>query len=172
MPVCKDLPPCTDEIGKKGTINMPKLKLNATTKPQELIKEYLEKSASDVLADKINNGSLIHKDGKTLINKKTLDGFMNYATNEAQKIAEKGSRCACIQDDVVFGWAIHYFEEDSIEEKLFNPDGTEYVKAKKSTTQKKTEKKNNAKKPIVEKDKLSIATDKIQFVTGKQMSLF
>lgn len=123
-----------------------KLNLNANSKPQELIKEYLEKSASDVLADKINNGVVILKDGHTLINKKNLDGFMNYATQEAQKMAEKGSRCACIQDDVVFGWAIHYFEEDSIEEKLYNPDGTEYKKViemPKKKAEKKAEKKIN-----------------------------
>lgn len=125
---------------------MKQLNLQANTQPQELIKAFLEKSASDVLADKINNGAVILKDGQTLINKKTLDGFMNYATSEAQKMAEKSSRCACIQDDVVFGWAIHYFEEDSIEEKLYNPDGTEYskvVEMPKKKAEKKAEKKTN-----------------------------
>ncbi|MBQ9750366.1 MAG: hypothetical protein IJV87_07290, partial [Clostridia bacterium] len=31
--------------------------------------------------------------------------------------------------DVVFGWCIHYFEEDSIEGTLYNEDGTEYKAA-------------------------------------------
>ena len=109
---------------------MNKLNLNPTTESQKVIKSFLEQSASDVLADKINNGVAIHKDGKTLINKKTLDGFMNYATEEARKTVEKGARSACIHSDAVFGWAIHYFEEDSIEEKLYNEDGTEYAKPK------------------------------------------
>ena len=125
---------------------MPKLSLYATTKPQERIKEYLERTASDVLADKINKGVTIQKDGHTLINIKTLDGFMKYATQEAQKIAEKGSRCACIEDDVVFGWAIHYFEEDSIEENLFNLDGSKYskvVEMPKKKAERKLEKKTN-----------------------------
>ena len=125
---------------------MKQLNLKATTEPQKVVKAYLEQNASDTLADKINNGAVILKDGQTLINKKTLDGFMNYATSEARKMAEKGSRCACIQDDVVFGWAIHYFEEDSIEEKLYNPDGTEYskvVKMPKKKAEKKAEKKIN-----------------------------
>ncbi len=122
---------------------MPKLELYATNEPTKRIKEYLEKSASDVLADKINKGVTIQKDGQTLINIKTLDGFMNYATQEAQKMAEKGARCACIQDDVVFGWAIHYFEEDSIEENLFNLDGSKYVKATQKKAEKKAEKKTN-----------------------------
>lgn len=125
---------------------MAKLNLKANSKPQELIKEYLEKSASDVLADKINKGVTIQKDGHTLINIKTLDGFMKYATEQAKEIVEKGSRCACVQDDVVFGWAIHYFEEDGIEENLFNLDGSKYskvVEMPKKKAEKKAEKKTN-----------------------------
>lgn len=103
-----------------------KLNLTATGKPQELILAYLQKNASDVLAEKINNGVRIMKDGKTLINKKTLDGFMKFAEDKARKLAEKGANSACVEDSVVYGWAIHYFEEDSIEGKLYNEDGTEY----------------------------------------------
>ena len=103
-----------------------KLNLEAKTKAQQLVKEYLENNASQMLAEKINNGVAIEKDGKMLINKKTLDGFMKYATEEARKLAEKGANSACVEDEVVFGWAIHYFEEDSIEGTLYNEDGTEY----------------------------------------------
>ena len=126
------------------------LNLKPNNEPQKRIKEYLEKSASDVLADKINFGTEIEKDGKTLVNKKTLDGFMRYATDEARKMAEKGSNYACVDDATVFGWAIHYFEEDSIIEKLFNEDGTDYVQPKKSApkkTEKKAEPKPEVKKP-------------------------
>lgn len=73
-----------------------------------------------------NNGVRIQKDGKTLVSKKTLDGFMTYATGEARKISEKSARSACIEDAVVYGWAVHYFEEDSIEGTLYNEDSTEY----------------------------------------------
>ena len=51
---------------------MPKLNLDAKNETQKIIKEYLEKNVSDILADKINNGVRIQKDGTTLINKKTL----------------------------------------------------------------------------------------------------
>ena len=105
---------------------MPKLNLETKNKAQELIKAYLEENASAILADKINNGVRIQKDGKTLISKKTLDGFMTYATNEAKKQAEKSARSACIEDAMVYGWAVHYFEEDTIEGTLYNEDGTEY----------------------------------------------
>ena len=103
-----------------------KLTLQATTKEERKIKAYLEANASEVLTAKINNGVRVQKDGKTLINKKTLAGFMKYACDEAKKQAEKGASSACIDDDTVYGWAVHYFEEDSIEGTLCNEDGTEY----------------------------------------------
>ena len=106
-----------------------RLNLETKSKEQELIKAYLEENASETLAEKINNGTPFEKDEKTLINKKTLDGFMKYASDEARKLANS----ACVEDKVVYGWAIHYFEEDSIEGTLFNADGTEYKPAPKPT---------------------------------------
>ena len=101
-----------------------KLNLEAKTKEQQRIKAYLEENASDILAGKINNGVLIKKDGKILLNRKTLNGFISFAAEEARKQAEKGARYAMVEDDVVFGWAVHYFEEDSIEGTLFNETGS------------------------------------------------
>ena len=118
---------------------MKQLNLEAKTKEQQRIKAYLEENASDILAGKINNGVLIKKDGKILLNRKTLDGFISFAAEEARKQAEKGARYAMVEDDIVFGWAVHYFEEDSIEGTLFNEDGTEY----------KTQPKPAAKVPTV-----------------------
>lgn len=102
------------------------LNLTAQNKQEELILNYLQNNASETLADKINNGTTFEKDGKPLLNKKTLAGFMKYACDEARKLAEKGANCACVEDNVVFGWAIHYFEEDSIEGTLYTIDGEEY----------------------------------------------
>ena len=136
--------------------------LNLTAKgvEQEALKQYLEENASETLADKINNGVRIEKDGKTLINKKTLDSFMDYAHEEAKKQAEKGSRYACLHSDVVFGWAIHYFEEESIIGKLYNEDGSEY----------------KAPKPVVKKTTTAATTTYTPFVVKKpqseQLSLF
>lgn len=160
---------------------MKQLNLKATTQPQKLIKEYLEQNASDVLTDKINNGVQVQKYGKTLINKKTLDGFMKYANGEARKLAEKGANYACIEDNIVFGWAIHYFEEDSIEEQLYNEDGTKYTPTK-ATSKKKDSKQKNVNKPepkpgqkpaVVER-KSSNATKptKNTTVPSNQMSFF
>ena len=118
---------------------MKALNLTAKDTAQERIKAFLEMTASDELANKINQGVPIEKDGKHLINRKTLDGFMTYATEEARKIA-KGARSACIEDQTVFGWAIHYFEEDSIVGTLYNEDGSEY----KTTPKQKAEPKKQA----------------------------
>lgn len=111
-----------------------KLNLEAKTKSESIIKAYLEENASDVLAEKINNGVSVNKDGQKLISRKTLSGFIKFATDEAKKQAEKGASGACVEDSVVFGWAIHYFEEDSILGDLYNEDGTPYKQAKKTTT--------------------------------------
>ena len=106
------------------------LNLEAKNKQEELVLAYLQENASQALADKINNGTPFEKDGKPLRNKKTISGFMNYACEEARKLAEQGANSACIDSDTVFGWAIHYFEEDDIIGKLYNEDGSEYTPPK------------------------------------------
>lgn len=124
-----------------------KINLQAKDESQKRILEYLEENASEILANKINNGVQVEKDGKQLLSKKDLDSFFIYATNEAKKMAENKSY-ACIDDKTVFGWAIHYFEEDEIQGKLFNLDGTEYEPqkpVKKETT--KVEVKPKSQQP-------------------------
>ena len=44
------------------------LNLQTNSREHELIKLYLEENVSQTLADKINNGVSIEKDGKPLIN--------------------------------------------------------------------------------------------------------
>ena len=105
---------------------MIELNLTANTEPEKRILEYLQNNVSESLADKVNNGTPFEKDGKQLINKKTLSNFMKYACDEARKLAEKGANSACIENSVVYGWAIHFFEEESIVGTLCNADGTEY----------------------------------------------
>ena len=97
--------------------------LNLETKngSQCRIKEYLEANASEILADKINNGVRIEKDGKTLINKKDLGGFWAYACKKARENGDDYT-----EDNTVFGWAVHYFEENEIEGALYNEDGSRY----------------------------------------------
>lgn len=112
---------------------MIKLNLTPQNKQEELILNYLQNNASETLADKINNGTPFEKDGNPLLNKKTLSGFMKYACDEARKLAEKGANSTFIDDQTVYGWAIHFFEEDSIEGTLYTLDGAEYKPAPKKS---------------------------------------
>jgi len=128
-----------------------KINLEAKGNEQILLLKYLEENASEVLAEKINNGVSVEKDGVQLVIKKDLAGFMKYALEEARKIAEKGASGACVEDKVVYGWLIHYFEEDSIEGKYFNLDGTPYTPPKKET--KKTKPSTTVTPPATPKKK-------------------
>lgn len=76
------------------------LRLKADTKQQKLILRYLQDNVSEALAERINAG------------KKTLDDCCKFITGEARKQAIDG--CACIEDREVYGWAVHFFEEDGI----------------------------------------------------------
>jgi hypothetical protein len=153
------------------------LNLTAENKQEELVKAYLEENASEELAEKINNGTLYTKDGMPLTNKKTLAGFMKYACEEARKLATKGANSACVEDSVVYGWAIHYFEEDSIEGTLYTLDGAEYKSAPKegSKSTAKTEPKPVPEKKIEASNKdqfsffnLSDATEKEEEPDGEE----
>ena len=79
------------------------LGLKAESSAQKIVLDYLEANASEVLAEKIKTGN------------KTLGQCWTYIVKQAQK--QKEGNCACIPDVEVFGWAIHFFEEDSITEK-------------------------------------------------------
>lgn len=113
---------------------MAKLNLTATDNRQQTVLDHLIPVVSDTLAEKINNGVYIEKDGKRLLNKKDLSTFMTYAEEQAKKTLTKqqrtGTQTVCIHGDDIMSWAIHYFEEDSIEGKLYHEDGTEYAPPK------------------------------------------
>ena len=111
------------------------LNLEAKTNNEKIIFDYLDKNASFTLAEKINNG------------KKTLSQCWSYIVAEAQKQAVNG--CACIDDATVFGWAIHFFEEDSIEAKHYEAKATvkTTAKAEKKPEPKAEQKPKSQKKP-------------------------
>ncbi len=79
-----------------------RIKLKADDPTEQRVLDYLNENASEVLAEKINAG------------KKTIAGALEYAKGEARSLAVNG--CACIEDATVFGWVIHFFEEDDIKE--------------------------------------------------------
>lgn len=142
-----------------------KLYLEAKNQTLKKVLEYLENNASETLADKINNGTPYEKDGKSLINKKDLVSFWKFATNEAHKLLEKNENCVCLDDPVVYGWAMHYFEEDTLVGTLYNPDGTKYEPPKKATTTKTTCPLN---KPLPPKPKEPTLFDLLSTETPKE----
>lgn len=77
---------------------MARLNLAADGNNQKIVLAYLEENASDSLVDRINSG------------KKTMKDCWSYITSQARKMAV--NNCACIEDKEVFGWAVHFFEED------------------------------------------------------------
>ncbi len=100
---------------------MPNLNLAVENDCHQAIKDYLEQNVSEMLAEKINNGVKIEKDEKSFINKKTLAQFWNYASKKAQE-----QKTGYVKNETVYGWAIHYFEENEIIGTLYNEDGSEY----------------------------------------------
>lgn len=153
------------------------IKLNLETKnnEEEKIKNYLEENVSEVLAEKINNGVKIIKDNKTLISKKDLENFMKYAANEARKSAV--NNCAIIEDEVVFSWAIHFFEEDEIEGVLYNEDGSKFEPKIEIKKQVKNENKIEINKPKKEENNYSLFdfitkedTEKVQTIENKEIN--
>jgi hypothetical protein len=105
--------------------------LTAEGAAQKRILDYINENASEALTEKINSG------------KKTMAGCFDYIKNEAKKQAVKG--CACIEDQEVYGWAIHYFEEDAIKEgeiqqraAVYKPETTK-PEPKKPEPKKKTD---------------------------------
>ena len=53
---------------------MPKLNLASDDFYMSKVIEFLKQNVTEALADKINNGVFIEKDGKRLLNKKDING--------------------------------------------------------------------------------------------------
>lgn len=86
------------------------LKLTAKDDNEKIILQYLENNVSDVLAEKINSGT------------KTLADCWNFIVKCADE--QLHGRNGAVSSDVVFGWAVHFFEEDSIKPE---PPKKEYI---------------------------------------------
>lgn len=116
---------------------MVNLNLIAKTSKQKIILKHLTPLISNAVAEKINNGVTVEKDGKQLISRKDLDTLMEYLYEQAKSQIptneQRGHQCVCMEGDEIMNIVVHYFEEDSIHGKLFNLDGTEYEPPKPTT---------------------------------------
>ena len=131
------------------------IKLEAKTSEENIIKKYVESNAPAILISKINNGYELNG----IKYNKDFGGFMKYACDMARKQSADGARYACIDDKTVFGWAMHYFEEDTI---------TDYA-VKEGGEVKKPERHNESKIVSLKPQDKKVKNKKI---VGEQMSLF
>ena len=72
--------------------------MKANNATEQFVLEYFEKNASDNLKERVE------AEGKTIA------GALRYASEQAQK--QKVGNCACVADEIVFGWIMHYFEDE------------------------------------------------------------
>ena len=124
-----------------------KLNLKAVCKEEEKILNYLEENASEALVEKINK-----KPERPMI------PCLVHCHNEAHELYKKNNgtnNCIMIDDDTVYGWAVHYYEDVEEEEdikkaqKLLEKlEAEEEKETPKPSTHKKEEK---PKKPTADK---------------------
>ena len=91
---------------------------------------------------------------KYLNEEKSLKQMVNFIRSEAQKLAK--DNMAMVKDDIVFGWAIHYFDETNEQLGLTG--------SKTSNEENKIDEQENNKKVIEPK--------KTIYVSEGQLSLF
>ena len=118
---------------------------------KERIKDYLDERASK---DELFAKSY----AKT---NKSIDECYDYIVGEARKQC-KDSDSVCIPDDVVYGWAVHYYDEDNINVGR----GTE---SKESTESKKISEEDK-KKVLEEARKKAYKTNKMASNANKKAS--
>ena len=95
---------------------------------QDKIKAYLDKRAQEDSLFAVTYAK----------ENKNIKDCCSYITSQAKKQAING--WAMIEDDVVYGWAVHYYDEDDIKvEKTSNTRSEVKTSAPKKTEEKKAE---------------------------------
>lgn len=105
---------------------------NVNDKNLKLICEYL--LGREDMQEKLNNPN------------KSIDKMFSYVRSQAKKKAVNG--CAVISDTEVFGWAVHYYDEEEVCDNAEQPERMtlQYAKdiVKKSVEKKKKPKKEES----------------------------
>lgn len=102
---------------------------NVNDKNLKLICEYL--LGREDMQEKLNNPN------------KSIDKMFSYIRSQAKKKAVNG--CAVISDAEVFGWAVHYYDEEEVSGNAEQPERMTLQYAK-DIVKKSVEKKKKAKK--------------------------
>ena len=103
------------------------------SREERIIAEYIDEEASDALVEKINTG------------KKGIKDCWSFIFKQAKAKAKGGSSIAITHEEV-FGWAMHYFEEDSIEKGKTDNHVKAVISEKPKAAVPKTIKKEEPKK--------------------------
>ena len=132
---------------------------------KERIKDYLDERASK---DELFAKSY----AKT---NKSIEECYDYIDGEARKQC-KDSDSVCISDDVVYGWAVHYYDEDDINVGHKKSSSTESTESKEINVNKKAVKANkmasSANKKASEANKKSAEEKKRKPAKIQQLTLF
>ena len=138
---------------------------------KERIKDYLDERASK---DELFAKSY----AKT---NKNIDECYDYIVGEARKQC-KDSDSVCISDDVVYGWAVHYYDEDNIKvgRSTESKESTELSDADKKKVLEEARKKayqtnkmaSNANKKASESKKNSADANNSKPAKIQQLNLF
>ena len=125
---------------------------------KERIKDYLDERAS--------KDELFAK--SYAISNNNIDECYDHIVGEARKQC-KDSDSICISDDVVYGWAVHYYDEDNI-----NVGGNTESKESKESKEisKATKMASNANKKASEAKKKSACAKKSKPAKIQQLNLF
>lgn len=102
---------------------------NVNDKNLKLICDYL--LGREDMQEKLNNPN------------KSIDKMFSYIRSQAKKKAVNG--CAVISDAEVFGWAVHYYDEEEVSGNIEQPERMTLQYAK-DIVKKSVEKKSKAKK--------------------------
>lgn len=128
---------------------------------EKIIKDYLDKRASEdaMFAAKYN--------GRCGKEEDAVAGCCDYIKAEARKQAQ--NNCAVIEDREVFGWAVHYFDED-----IRRPENAPKAKVAAAPAAVKEDKEKKAEKPVQKlRDELKAkAVEKPKVVEPEWPSLF
>lgn len=103
---------------------------------QDKIKAYLDKRAQEDSLFAVTYAK----------ENKNIQDCYSYITSQAKKQAING--CAMIEDDVVYGWAVHYYDEDDIK-----VDKTSNMRVSVNNSAPKTEVKKEAPKAKIKPKK-------------------
>ena len=110
-----------------------KLLVGTLTAEERIVAEYIDANASEVLVKKINKSN------------KGMSDCWSFIISQA-KAKAGNNKAVGVADMEVFGWAIHYFEEDSIKK-----GDTPKIEAKVETTKEPIKIVKVEKKPKEEK---------------------